>query len=299
MTEPHEQALHALSSLQQVHELYIIKISDQISAAPPPNGQQRTSDVSADAFENPSPASLEADLAHYKELFSKLRFSYLEQVTKEKFIRSIVGDPPLIVSSAENSTLEKELLEIKAVLESQKLDVAELVKKLETQGRDLARRYENIQLQTTQLHELPEQIEALEKSLSELKKQQYLNHAGDEFGSTSGAAGGGQGEIRYPNLSLEKTKEVVRAKEEEAQRLERELEGLKIALLRKTRELERVELELKPLEARRATSMAGAREARRRKELSLGGEVGDDLEERGKWLRSVEGGVREMLGVEG
>lgn len=65
MTQPHQQALHALSGLQQVHELSIIKISEQISASQAaPN--QRTSDVSSDAFENPSPASLEADLSHYK-----------------------------------------------------------------------------------------------------------------------------------------------------------------------------------------------------------------------------------------
>jgi len=80
--------------------------------------------------------------------------------------------------------------------------------------------------------------------------------------------------------------------------LNRELENLKAALPRKTRELERLEAELGPLEARRSTSMASAREARRRKEGSVGdGGGGDDLEERGKWLRSVETGVKEMLGV--
>ncbi len=45
-----------------------------------------------------------------QELFSKLRFSYLEQVTKEKFIRAIVGDPPLVVEHQENVELEASLL---------------------------------------------------------------------------------------------------------------------------------------------------------------------------------------------
>lgn len=75
-----------------------------------------------------------------QELFSKLRFSYLEQVTKEKFLRSIVGDPPLIVEPAENSELETQLADIKAVLKEQKSAVAKLVVELETRGRDLALR---------------------------------------------------------------------------------------------------------------------------------------------------------------
>ncbi|KAK1761679.1 hypothetical protein QBC33DRAFT_605009 [Phialemonium atrogriseum] len=54
----------------------------------------------------PTPVSLEADLAHYRELFAKLRFSYVEQMTKEKFIRAVVGDPPMIVAPHENAALE-------------------------------------------------------------------------------------------------------------------------------------------------------------------------------------------------
>ena len=74
-----------------------------------------------------------------QELFSKLRFSYLEQVTKEKFLRAIVGDPPLIVEHQENIELETELAEVKAVLKAQKEDVANLVKELDQRGRELSR----------------------------------------------------------------------------------------------------------------------------------------------------------------
>lgn len=79
-------------------------------------------------------------IAHEKDLFSKLRFSYLEQVTKEKFLRSIVGDPPLIVEPAENIELEAQLAEIKAVLKEQKARVALMIQELEVRGRELCRR---------------------------------------------------------------------------------------------------------------------------------------------------------------
>ncbi|KAL9024295.1 MAG: hypothetical protein Q9196_006619, partial [Gyalolechia fulgens] len=106
------------------------------------NNHARTSDASNSALSlsepNPTPQSLAADLSHYRDLFSKLRFSYLEQVTKEKFLRAIVGEPPLVVNNAENVELAKQLAEIKQVLKMQKEHVARLVAELESKGRELA-----------------------------------------------------------------------------------------------------------------------------------------------------------------
>lgn len=68
MTLSHENALNSVLGLQRSHELSIVKLSEPISGALKQNSGERTSDVSADVFENPSPASLEADLAHYKVL---------------------------------------------------------------------------------------------------------------------------------------------------------------------------------------------------------------------------------------
>ena len=53
------QGLRALQGKQ----LSIIKLSEPINAS---GTSSRTSDVSTSSFENPSPASLEADLIHYK-----------------------------------------------------------------------------------------------------------------------------------------------------------------------------------------------------------------------------------------
>jgi chromosome segregation ATPase len=219
-------------------------------------------------------------LTHSQELFSKLRFSYLEQVTKEKFIRAIVGDPPLVVEHQENVELEESLAVAKAALKAQKTEVAELVAELEARGRELCRKYENIQMQTTQLQELPEKIGALQTSVEELKAAQQ------------------PGSNPTLNLPLEKTLALVEERERERAELDRQLEQLQVMVPRKTRELERLNAELQPLEVKRLGSTASAREAKRRKEEALGG-VGDDLEERGRWWRGVESGLKGMLGVEG
>ncbi|KAL9592189.1 MAG: hypothetical protein Q9179_006970, partial [Wetmoreana sp. 5 TL-2023] len=163
MAPPHTETLTALNDLQS-QPLSIIRLSESISSTPNPahensntNAHPRTSDISLDHEPSPTPASLAADASHYRDLFSKLRFSYLEQVTKEKFLRAIVGDPPLIVENAENIELESQLREIKVVLKEQKDMVARMVAELEGKGRQLARRYEGVREGMGVLEKLPEE----------------------------------------------------------------------------------------------------------------------------------------------
>ena len=58
-----------LAELRQSESLSIIRLREAIYPEDPQNAQKRNSgvsDVSASAFENTTPASLEADLTHYK-----------------------------------------------------------------------------------------------------------------------------------------------------------------------------------------------------------------------------------------
>ena len=66
MGKSYEAVLEQLLEAQNAHELSIIKLSEPVSGPLKQNPAERTSDVSADVFDNPTPASLEADLAHYK-----------------------------------------------------------------------------------------------------------------------------------------------------------------------------------------------------------------------------------------
>lgn len=65
MAQIHDDVLSALKDLQS-QELSIIKISEPISTAIRQATTAGASDVSQDAFDNPTPSSLEADLSHYK-----------------------------------------------------------------------------------------------------------------------------------------------------------------------------------------------------------------------------------------
>jgi hypothetical protein len=66
MAQSHEDVLETLLESQNSYQFSILKLSEPIAGPLKKNIGERTSDVSADVFENPTPASLEADLTHYK-----------------------------------------------------------------------------------------------------------------------------------------------------------------------------------------------------------------------------------------
>ncbi|KAF6811983.1 Kinetochore protein Sos7 [Colletotrichum sojae] len=273
------QVLRKIEDLNENNEISIVRLSEPISSAAAQESRQRTSDASNASQDATTPSSLEADLQHYKELFAKLRFSYVEQVTKEKFIRAIVGDPPVIVTPQENLELEKDNLAAKAELKALKVEVADMVARLEAKGRELAKRYESVQLDTAKLRDLPDKILELEERVAVLRETQA------------------PGLNPQMNLPLARTLELVDEKKRQQQQLDRELEQLEARVPRKRKELERLQAELQPLEVKRQNSKAAAKEARRRKDGAGGDE--DDLEERGRWLRASEAALKQMLDIQG
>ncbi|KAH7563292.1 hypothetical protein BM1_00339 [Bipolaris maydis] len=273
----------ALEQLQQSQSLKLLAIAETLAPKDlPQTGKKRNSAASEDSEQNSDthPAALEADLLHYKELFSKLRFSYVEQVTKEKFLRSITENPPRLVDAHENDEKEKEILGLKAELKKRKLEVADILKQLEDKGKELAIRYEGVQLRTQQLESLPSEIEGLEANIERLKHEQAPASTNPELA-----------------LPLPETQRVLSERETELAALNAQIASLQATIPNRGRDLEKLERELRPLETQKQGTVAAAREAQRRREE--GGGIGDELEERGRWLRASEKALEEMLEVEG
>lgn len=133
----------ALQELQSTSNLSILHLSEPFLTEHNNSAAKRSSNSSTSSNgnrENATPAILAADLTHYRDLFSKLRFSYVEQVTKERFLRAITAEQPEFVDASENAELEAALKEQKSSLKEKKTEVRELVKELEEQGRNLAGR---------------------------------------------------------------------------------------------------------------------------------------------------------------
>lgn len=201
-------------------------------------------------------------------------------MTKERFLRSITSDNPIFIEPSENSAIESQLAAEKAQLKAQKEEVAAMISELEAFGRALAKRHEIVKLQKTQLSNLPAHIAELETTIEALRSSHPSPKKSDNPNL---------------NLSLADTASLLVQREAELASLNSQLSVLQSTLPRKTRELERLEAELRPLVNQKMVAVQQALEARKRREE---GGV-DELEEKGRWYRASEVALAKMLGVEG
>jgi hypothetical protein len=73
MAQLHKNVLRALETSQENQELSIIKISKPISASISQSTGPRESVASGEGLDDATPATLEADLAHYKVFLADAR----------------------------------------------------------------------------------------------------------------------------------------------------------------------------------------------------------------------------------
>jgi hypothetical protein len=286
--------LATLREQQASHPLSILSLAEPIITAAqsssPSTRKSNVSDTSANSdLADPTPATLRADLAHYRALFSKLRFSYLEQVTKEKYLRAIVGDPPLLVGHADNVALEEKLSAVKAELKGKKDDVGRLVDAMDERARSLAARWEGVQAQMARLEALPPRVHRLEETVAQLRRQLVER----EGGAAKEPGGDGDDSPRM-HLGRDETERLVAEQRERARELDREIAAMQAALPAKMRQCERMEAELDGLERRRNDVAAAAAEARRVKEQ--GGR--DELEDKARWYTSAEVVLKALVAVD-
>lgn len=301
-TSDYAATLAALREQQSRQPLSILTLAEPILSSTPQNhnnaethDQFRPSDASSTTHHSSeldthlTPTSLAVDLTHYKDLFSKLRFSYLEQVTKEKYLRSIVGDPPLVVTHDDNLALEESLVGMKAEVKRRKEEVELLVSEMESRAREVAARYQSISEGVQVLETVPLEVQALKGEIEELKRLIREKKGDDDARESNGSA-----DVRM-NLSLEETADALEEQQARNREIDQQIELLQRLLPAKTRECEKVDAELVELEKKRNETTRLAREVRRRKEE--GGR--DELEELGRWYRGSDVVLRGLLGVEG
>ena len=240
-----------------------------------------------------TPSSLSFDLQHYRDLFSKLRFSYLEQVTKEKYLRSIVGDPPLLVTPKDNAELEEKLAGMKRELKLKKGETDVLVLELEAFARELAVKYEGVQAGKVLLETLPGEVQGLRVQVEELREEVRRKQA--EIGGEGAGDEGGEGmqrDWRYA-MGMEATREALDERKRQAAEIDREIQELERRLPGKVRECERVERELEDMDRRKEEVTRQAKEVKGIRE-----EGGRDLVgERGRWYTAQESVLKGLLQV--
>jgi len=134
-----------------------------------------------------------------------------------------------------------------------------------------------VQIQTAQLDSLPAEIEGLQQTISELQSAQQPRSSNPLL-----------------SLPLQPTLDLLSEREQQLADLDEQISALRSALPAKKQQVEQLRDELAPLQTRKIKAVQEAQDARRRRE---NGGLGDELEEKGRWLRGVEAGLRGMLEV--
>lgn len=230
-----------------------------------------------------TPAALSVDLTHYKDLFSKLRFSYLEQVTKEKYLKNTLGAPPVFATVEDNAALEEKLSIMKSELQSKKRAADTLVSEIEELAREVAERYETVNASVDELKTLPDEVDQLEKEVEELRRRLAEREGNMEIDDDP-----------RMNLGMEETERLLQQQIAQNEAMQRQIREMERDLPAKVRESERAERELVDIETRRNEVTRLARDSQRLRE-----EGGRNLlEEQGRWYQSTEVVLKGLLGVE-
>lgn len=293
MPEPDSATLLAAIRAQRADAPLSIHTLAEPILSENPNQQQQspsstTQNESSNALPILTPSTLAADLSHYRDLFSKLRFSYLEQVTKEKYLRSIVGDPPVLYTASDNAALEEKLVGMKAALKEKKAQSEEVVRQLGELAQQLAEEWDNVSEGLAVLEQVPIEIEELEKEVDDLRER--VRTLESEMDLEDGDAGNARVDM---TMGLEDTRAAIEERQLQIADVDAQIAALQAQLPAKTRECERADRELGELEARRNEATKLAMEVRRIREE--GGR--DPLEDQGRWLRGEEALLRGLLGI--
>ncbi|KAG8624778.1 hypothetical protein KVT40_007845 [Elsinoe batatas] len=239
------------------------------SLAPPPPLSFTTLPSQTD-----TPTDLTANLQHHRDLFTKLRFSYTESVTKEKLLKAASSDPPLLVSSGELLALETKLVEDKARLKGKKRDIATMLSDLEGRSRGVAERWLEQEDRRRGVQGVESEVERLVRRKEELLASRPAEDEGDA-------------EMR---MGLEETREVIRGREVEGEELGRRVEECRAELERRRADVERLRREMEGVEERKRVLVREVGEMRRRR--GSGEMVMDEVEAKGRWNRAAEGVLR-------
>ncbi|KAG5437659.1 hypothetical protein PCANB_000696 [Pneumocystis canis] len=183
----------------------------------------------------PDPNIIESDLKYFKELFSKLKFSYIEQETKERYLRAILDDPILIVEHKDNIELGK------------KENVNETCKELEQTLSRVCDDYETMMQKAIEADHMLKEIEKMETEIKELKD----NEQSDE-----------------QNLSLKDSLSFLSSQTKKLSKLKKDTEHLQNIYKCKKKQLDETIDEVKKRENEKRCCEAFAKEALHVKRMS-------------------------------
>ncbi|KAJ1924994.1 hypothetical protein IWQ60_004854 [Tieghemiomyces parasiticus] len=122
-----------------------------------------------------TPKAVEADLAYYRTLFSKLKFNYLEQTTKERFLRDLMQEPPVDIELEDIQEIEAGNLVSKKELKKRKTETQVRHEQIDYTINSVADGYHQVKSEFEEVAPILAEIAELESQLHELEGDDTSN----------------------------------------------------------------------------------------------------------------------------
>ncbi|CCE79706.1 Piso0_001790 [Millerozyma farinosa CBS 7064] len=125
-----------------------------------------------------NPSCVGDEINSRKELFSKLKFQYLEQVTKEKFLRAILETPPVYIEKGDidaiqekNTSAKAALKEVKTNVQKKMADIDEVTREVVSLNEEYETKYKATDDTLQSFSELQDRLDALVQNQKPASKQ--------------------------------------------------------------------------------------------------------------------------------
>ncbi|KAI9332353.1 hypothetical protein BDR26DRAFT_869352 [Obelidium mucronatum] len=115
-----------------------------------------------------NPKNMEAELKFHKELFSKLKFNFLEQTTKEMFLKRVLAQPPEWSSPQEIADTEKRIRDLKSHLKKYKKETETVRDSLSSLVDQVSDEYETLLRGRNRAFDLHQRIDPLNNEIAQM-----------------------------------------------------------------------------------------------------------------------------------
>ncbi|KAG5359371.1 Protein ORF73 [Yarrowia sp. C11] len=167
---------------------------------------------------NPVPevADYEAELKLSREEFKNVKFAFLEQENKEKFIRSLTTNDRVLEQS-DIDAVAAEAADGKEQLRAEKRKVQEISKEVEELAQEVVAKDEALEGQKQRKEELTASLEDVQKQVSTLQEEQQSHNMSPELAEMMGQS------LQDLEMQLEQSKAELEASKEMITQVEEDL----------------------------------------------------------------------------
>lgn len=115
-----------------------------------------------------NPILINDEINFQKENFSKLKFQYLEQETKEKFLRSLFDNPPISIQQVDINKLQEENIHSKQALRELKESMNSKMNDIHEISRETVELNEEYQHKYNETSKMLDEVERMEEKINSI-----------------------------------------------------------------------------------------------------------------------------------